>query len=85
VVVWEKLTASGRCGWSLKISWTNARRDPFVRVRGKKERGRRGREASDEGERVAIVVPPRSEEIFVMWWTRAFRWCYRCVRSCSGC
>ena len=42
-VVWEKLTASEKCGWFRKSSWTNGRRAPFVRVRGRKERGRGGK------------------------------------------
>jgi len=40
--------------------------------------------ASEEGVRVAMVVPPRSEEIFVLWASRAIPWCRPLVRNCSG-
>ena len=56
----------------------------FVRKEEEK-RGRRGEKASDEGERVEIVVPPRSEEMFVLWTARAFSWCRPLLRSCCGC
>ena len=41
----------------------------FVR-KEEENRGRREEKASDEGERVEIVVPPRSEEMFVLWTRR---------------
>ena len=36
-----------------------------------KRAGKKRRKASDKGERVSIVVTPRSEEIFVLWAGRA--------------
>jgi len=52
---------------------------------GEKRAGKTWRKASDQGERVAIVVPPRSEEMFVLWAAKAITWCRRLVCSCSGC
>jgi len=49
------------------------------------ERGRREEKASDESERVEIVVSPRSEEMFVLWTVRAFSWCRPSLGGCSGC
>jgi len=52
-------------GGLVKMSSNNAHQDPFVRVRAMKERGR-GIKASDDGERVTIVVPLSSEEMLVI-------------------
>jgi len=46
--------------------------------------GEEKEKASDEGEKVAMVVPPRSEEMFVLWAARAISWCRPLVHSCSG-
>jgi len=51
----------------------------------KKGREEEGKKASNEGEEVAIVVPPRSEQIFLLWSARAISWCCPFVCSCSGC
>jgi len=47
--------------------------------------GEEGKKTSEEGTGVAIVIPPRSEEIFELWGARAISWCRPLIYSCSGC
>jgi len=55
-------------------------------VRKEEKRARRSwRKFSNEGERIAIVVAPRFEEIFVLWVASAISWCRALLRNCSGC
>jgi len=56
----------------------------FRKKRGRRERGR-GDEKLPKRVRFAMVVPRRSEWIFVVWWARAMLWCRPLVCSCSGC
>ena len=66
-------------------SWTNARWGRFFVRKRRRERGVREEKLQARGERVAIVVPPRSGEVLVLWAARASSWCRPLVCSCSGC